>query len=357
MTLNSNYGNCIGVKKFKRINFETRHKPMKACARKKNVKAADEPFKAADEPFKVADEPFKAADEPLIQGEQQHRDFLAVCSTCKRINPPKVEKVPLKEEEHSSWLEFKKLDEGKPVHTSFSTSKFAKERGLAINVDHPFVSVVRGFATDAFNAVVHMYGKNNRHSIRDSEVTSCVYDNFSKHHYFYLTMEAIEEGILGVYDVIVACMRTDGSISLVRLELTDDRPTAGKIAMMLPQLISLRSEYKTMKGMEQDLKTKLKNTQKSIKGKKNKDRVHLKEEHKAIKEKCKMLYQHIQSQIPKTWVERSGPAGRPVRCNEVNRFATGLTVRYSHPGGFGYPTRGFNYCTRSFEFSMYAMFG
>ena len=36
-----------------------------------------------------------------------------VCPTCKRVNPPKVEKVPLKEEEHKSWLEFKKLDEGK----------------------------------------------------------------------------------------------------------------------------------------------------------------------------------------------------------------------------------------------------
>ena len=38
-------------------------------------------------------------------------------------------------------------------------------------------------------------------------------------------MEAIEEGILGVYDVVVACKRTDGSISLVCLNLTDDRPT------------------------------------------------------------------------------------------------------------------------------------
>jgi hypothetical protein len=37
-----------------------------------------------------------------------------------------------------------------------STEKFAKERGFSINVDHSFVSVVRDFATDAFNAVVHM---------------------------------------------------------------------------------------------------------------------------------------------------------------------------------------------------------
>ena len=38
-------------------------------------------------------------------------------------------------------------------------------------------------------------------------------------------MEAIEEGNLGVYYVIVACKRTDGSLSLVSLTLTDDRPT------------------------------------------------------------------------------------------------------------------------------------
>ncbi|GKA47247.1 ribonuclease H-like domain-containing protein [Tanacetum coccineum] len=79
---------------------------------------------------------------------QEATVYFDVCPTCKRVNPPKVENVPLKEEEHTNWLEFKKLTEGK---------KCAMERGLSINVDHPFVSVVRDFATDAFNVVVHMY--------------------------------------------------------------------------------------------------------------------------------------------------------------------------------------------------------
>ncbi|GJY79502.1 hypothetical protein Tco_0485303 [Tanacetum coccineum] len=78
---------------------------------------------------------------------QEATVYFDVCPTCKRVNPPKVENVPLKEEEHTNWLEFKKLTEGK---------KCAMERGLSINVDHPFVSVVRDFATDAFNVVVHM---------------------------------------------------------------------------------------------------------------------------------------------------------------------------------------------------------
>ncbi|GKD29339.1 hypothetical protein Tco_1240117, partial [Tanacetum coccineum] len=30
-----------------------------------------------------------------------------------RVNPSKVENVPLKEEEHTNWLEFKKLTQGK----------------------------------------------------------------------------------------------------------------------------------------------------------------------------------------------------------------------------------------------------
>ena len=37
-------------------------------------------------------------------------------------------------------------------------------------------------------------------------------------------MDEIENYTLGVYDV-VACKRTDGSLSLVSLTLTDDRPT------------------------------------------------------------------------------------------------------------------------------------
>ncbi|GKD77490.1 signal recognition particle 54 kDa protein, chloroplastic [Tanacetum coccineum] len=72
---------------------------------------------------------------------------VAILKSLVLVNPPKVENVPLKEEEHTNWLEFKKLAEGK---------KCAMERGLSINVDHPFVSVVRDFVTDAFNAVVHM---------------------------------------------------------------------------------------------------------------------------------------------------------------------------------------------------------
>ncbi|GJV69791.1 hypothetical protein Tco_1485300 [Tanacetum coccineum] len=57
-----------------------------------------------------------------------------------------------------------------------------------IYVDHPFVIVILDFATNTFNVVAHL---------------------------------GIEEGILGVYEVIVACDLIDGSTSLVRLRLTN----------------------------------------------------------------------------------------------------------------------------------------
>ncbi|GJW73646.1 signal recognition particle 54 kDa protein, chloroplastic [Tanacetum coccineum] len=93
-----------------------------------------------------------AIDQLVILGKQVDVSVYTIGTDVKqatiaRVNPPKVENVPLKEEEHTNWLEFKKLAEGK---------KCAMERGLSINVDHPFVSVVRDFVADAFNAVVHM---------------------------------------------------------------------------------------------------------------------------------------------------------------------------------------------------------
>lgn len=52
----------------------------------------------------------------------------------------------------------------------------------------------------------------------------CKYINMFKAHIFYMTMEVIEEGILGVYKVIVACGISDGSTTLLRFILTDRRP-------------------------------------------------------------------------------------------------------------------------------------
>ncbi|GKA41724.1 signal recognition particle 54 kDa protein, chloroplastic [Tanacetum coccineum] len=52
--------------------------------------------------------------------------YFDVCYTCKRDNPPKVKNVPLKEEEHTNWLEFKKLVEGKERISKKKTKNKAK---------------------------------------------------------------------------------------------------------------------------------------------------------------------------------------------------------------------------------------
>ncbi|PWA48417.1 hypothetical protein CTI12_AA491250 [Artemisia annua] len=263
----------------------------------------------------------------VVVRNQSTQNFIDIMS-------PKVNKVPLKEKDHTSWLEFKKLDEGRPALTSYECAGL--EGKWPIDADHPFVTVIRDFATDTFNVLAHMRSKN---SLCHPEVLSCKYMNAYGFYYFYLRMEGIEAGILGVYEVIVACDLIDGSTSLVRLRLLNLKPS-GKIATMLPHLISLRSKHKTMKGMERDLKAKLKKTRKSIKGKKNKRKVaakliQLEEEHKAIKDKRIMLYQHIQSQIPKTWF----PLGIEANWIGCNRSVTGLENRSI--------SRGRDYCTHS----------
>ncbi|GJZ65151.1 hypothetical protein Tco_0621847 [Tanacetum coccineum] len=54
---------------------------------------------------------------------------------------------------------------------------------------------------------------------------NCMYLKFSKLYGFYMTIEVIEEGILGVYEATIACDPVDGRGSVVKFILTDQKPT------------------------------------------------------------------------------------------------------------------------------------
>ncbi|XP_071701580.1 uncharacterized protein [Rutidosis leptorrhynchoides] len=271
----------------------------------------------------------------------------------ENIESPNVEKVPLKDEDRNSWLEFKKLAEGMPEVTIIN-HKTLTTCWEFINVDHPFVSVVRDFATNAFNEVVHMYGRYRKsNSMTHSEVISCKYINMHNNYYFNMTMEAIEEGVLEVYEIIVACDLINGSTTLVKKNSVHSTPPTGKIAMLLHHLSSLKSEYKTWKAEKKDTEIKLGRARKSMKkGTDNQKAatklINLKKRHKAIKGKCNLLYREIESQIPEGWSKRSDPRDIVSRgwWTKSDTYRTGLIEN-----GWVY-----NYQVRSMAFPLYALF-
>nr|XP_043622505.1 uncharacterized protein LOC122594097 [Erigeron canadensis] len=223
---------------------------------------------------------------------------------------PELMHIPLNQVEQKAWLEFKKLDDGHPPMLEYLSPELLNEVKRPINLDHPFVHVIADFAVASFNNIIQMYIKKDVHNnLHDYEVMECDYIHvFHRFYRFYMTIEAIEEGILGVYRTEVSCHPIDGCKTMTKFFLTDHIPT-GKIAKALPRLISLKYQYKTLKGMRRDLEIKLGATHKSVKGKNEvevkAELIRLKELHKAMKGVCNVLYWNIRSKIPKTWNETS----------------------------------------------------
>nr|XP_043622151.1 uncharacterized protein LOC122593771 [Erigeron canadensis]XP_043622152.1 uncharacterized protein LOC122593771 [Erigeron canadensis]XP_043622153.1 uncharacterized protein LOC122593771 [Erigeron canadensis] len=132
-------------------------------------------------------------------------------------------------------------------------------------------------------------------------------------HFFFMDIEAIEEGIVSVYRTMVVCYALDGRMTLVSFRLTNHKPT-GKIALKLSRLNFLKYRYKNMKAVKEDLEIKLEKTHKLLQGKKKKGKVvaeliYLEKQYKSIKGICNMLYRQIRLQTPKAWKERSTPDG------------------------------------------------
>nr|GFB47988.1 hypothetical protein [Tanacetum cinerariifolium] len=70
-----------------------------------------------------------------------------------------------------------------------------------------------------------MSRRSRANNLRHHAVIDCKYQRFKNSYCFYMTIEAIEEGILGVYESIVECYATDGRTRLVHFILTNRRPT------------------------------------------------------------------------------------------------------------------------------------
>nr|XP_043630630.1 uncharacterized protein LOC122601963 isoform X2 [Erigeron canadensis] len=164
-------------------------------------------------------------------------------------------------EEYKIWREFEMLDEGNP-ESLVTKRKFCKEEEKrSIDLSYPLVGVIGGFAVAAFNKACETF-KKVKHNLHDFEYMECNYVKGTQDYTFYMTIEAVEEGNLGVYEAIVVCSRDGGSDAaedaclvpdveggcrtLLKFVLTYRTP-AGMKAMALSLFSRLRSLCKTLK--------------------------------------------------------------------------------------------------------------
>ncbi|GKC86923.1 hypothetical protein Tco_1147572, partial [Tanacetum coccineum] len=138
---------------------------------------------------------------------------------------PKTDDVPLTKDEKKIWKEFRKFDKDTPGLGAISLRDYEKER-IAIKVENPIVRLIGVFAIAAFNKLIH---KHVKPGITDNlyayEFMECSYIKMDgTNYYFHMTIEAMEDEKLGVYETKVNLKWDDGRKSLAKFVLTDRTP-------------------------------------------------------------------------------------------------------------------------------------
>ncbi|GJX53970.1 hypothetical protein Tco_0282339, partial [Tanacetum coccineum] len=129
--------------------------------------------------------------------------------------------------EHEIWLEFAEFDKGKGTAKLDDTNdKYVELGKVSIRLDHPIVLLIGNFAVTAFNKNWEMHiKKGEENHIHDFEFMECKYVKADNAYYFFMTIEAIEEGNLGVYEAKVNVnINDDVRITLSKFILSDRTP-------------------------------------------------------------------------------------------------------------------------------------
>ncbi|GKB70630.1 hypothetical protein Tco_0932042 [Tanacetum coccineum] len=113
--------------------------------------------------------------------------------------------------------------------------------------DDMVVDLLGKFAVDTFNKSYQMYvNRDEFNKVSGAEFMECKFYKLDKEYIFYMTIEAIEQGIPGVYTTKVECKTKDGARTLLNFELTDRKPKWNR-PWVKPHLES-EVEYETVEG-------------------------------------------------------------------------------------------------------------
>ncbi|GJZ04910.1 hypothetical protein Tco_0538185 [Tanacetum coccineum] len=174
----------------------------------------------------TASDDSKEYDEPASKKRKTVDHNVCELSEDLKRELSKLYRVPLQDEDWTSWLEF--TNHAKRASALREVSKMLIEQEKkSIGIDHPFVRVIGEFAVATFNKLCEMLVKKGDHNnIRDFEIMECQYLHMRvpRHYFIYMTIEAFEKGKLGVYEAKIVCNTDDGRRTLTKFVLTDRRP-------------------------------------------------------------------------------------------------------------------------------------
>ncbi|PWA39287.1 DNA-binding domain-containing protein [Artemisia annua] len=128
---------------------------------------------------------------------------------------------PLSNHEQKVWNEFTMNDTTK----ANSCECFPIKNLITVEKDDKVVGLLGKFAVDTFNKSCHMYvNKDEDNTVSGAEFMECKFYKLTKKYIFYMTIEAIEQGIPGVYETRVECKTKNGARALMNFKLTDRKP-------------------------------------------------------------------------------------------------------------------------------------
>ncbi|PWA67852.1 hypothetical protein CTI12_AA316100 [Artemisia annua] len=137
---------------------------------------------------------------------------------------------------------------------------------VSIEVDHPIVPAIGNFAVKAFNKACEMHVKKGEHyNLHDFELIECKYIKTAISYYFYMVIEAFEEGNLGIYEARVICNIFGGEMILCQFVLTDRKPFGTK-AMSGKYFECLQFICEAVENLYLEKLTRLKALSKSLGG-------------------------------------------------------------------------------------------
>ncbi|GKA09137.1 hypothetical protein Tco_0688468 [Tanacetum coccineum] len=160
--------------------------------------------------------------------------------------------TPTTEKEKKTWQKF----EQETLETEVTPGTLIDEEKRSIALDHPIVSDIGNFAVFTYNKACNMHVKMVEHNLHDIEFMECKYKKVGRIYHFYLTIEAIEEGNLGIYEAEVLCESVAYWRSLCKFNLTNRKPFGMK-AMAVSYLSCLRSACKTLDDLFNERMTRL----------------------------------------------------------------------------------------------------
>ncbi|PWA60352.1 AMMECR1 domain-containing protein [Artemisia annua] len=148
----------------------------------------------------------------------------------KKIPPnPYIQCVQLNKLGQKAWREFKKRDEEAKITALEGICYPTPEQDYnPVDLTSGLVSFIGAFAVEVFNKCYQLYiDKGNKKNVSDSKIVDCKYIKYEDFYLFCVTLEAMEQGNLGIYETTVKCEFDDGAINLDTFILKDCKPSDG----------------------------------------------------------------------------------------------------------------------------------